>query len=363
MEFHFPQRVHLGQGVSQKFGLAAKESGARVLLLADGAFDGSKELGILTHSLERASVPYLVLPRNPRQNLAEALKEAVTVAQASRMDVLASLGGADQLSLGRAVVTDLAKQKAVPYFEVPSGVCYPLLLRPEAFLSTGHPSDVRFTPFTASAGHQIFLDPHMTTGQSPKASVGALLEALFYAVEACLHDSSGLTEQSLLLGAMESIWSTLKKIYENPANAEYRHLATQAGFNIATACALGPRGVGFSFAFTLSGLAGLSTSAFGSLLLAPLLEFHAPKAGARLRLLARAFGYEIREGDEASIGPKIAQDVRKFLNAHKLPLRLADYKLVDTQISQAVDVVRGLDLRRGGILESDQLSDFVQTVL
>lgn len=363
MEFHFPQRVHVGQGISQKFGLAAKEAGARVLLLADGAFDGSKELGILTHSLDRASVPYLVVARNPRQNLTEALKEAVTVAQASRMDVLAALGNADQLSLGRAVVAELSKTKSVPYFEVPSGVCYPLLLRPEAFLSTGHPSDVRFFPFTPPTNHQIFLDPHMATGQSPKAAVGALLEALFYAVEACLHDASGLTEQSLLVGAIESVWSTLKKIYDNPANAEYRLLSTQAGFNISAACALLPRGVGVSFSFTLSGLAGLSTASFGSLFLAPLLEFHAPKAGSRLRLLARAFGYEAVEGDEATLGPKIAQDVRKFLNANRLPLRLADYKLVDTQISQAVDVVRGLDLRRGGILEAEQLGDFVQNVL
>ena len=363
MEFHFPQRVHLGQGVSQKFGLAAKESGQRVLILTDPAFDGGKELGILTHSLDRAAVPYLVLPRKTRQSLAEALKEAVTVAQASRMDVLAALGGADQLSLGRAAVIDLSATKTVPYLEVPSGICYPLLLRPEAFLSTGHPSDVRFLPFSTSAVHQIFLDPHMATGQSPKSSVASLLEALFYAVEACLHDSTGLTEQSLLVGAVESIWSTLRQIYENPANAEYRLLATQAGFNIAVACALGPRGAGLSFSYTLAGLAGLSTSAFGSLLLAPLLEGYAPKAGARLKILARAFGYEVAPGDEATLAPKIAQDVRKFLNAHKLPLRLADYKLVDTQITQAVDVVRGLDLRRGGILESDQLADFVRTIL
>jgi alcohol dehydrogenase class IV len=118
-----------------------------------------------------------------------------------------------------------------------------------------------------------------------------------------------------------------------------------------------------TFAFTLAGLAGLSTSSFGSLLLAPLLEFHAPKAGLRLRPLARAFGHEAREGDEAALGPKMAQDVRKFLSTLQLPLRLADYKLVDTQIAQAVDVVRGLDLRRGGILETDELPDFVRTVL
>jgi len=101
----------------------------------------------------------------------------------------------------------------------------------------------------APAGHQIFLDPHMATGQTSKASVAALLEALFYAVEACLYDGSGLTEQSLLVGAVEAVWTTLKKIYENPANAEYRLLATQAGFDISMACALGPRGTGVTFEY------------------------------------------------------------------------------------------------------------------
>lgn len=363
MDFRFPQHVYLGQGVSQKFGLTAKSAGARVLLLTDGAFDGSKELGILTHSLQRASVPYLVLPRNPRQNLSEALDEAVSVAKASRMDILAALGGADQLSLGRAAVMALSPDAAVPYFEVPSGICYPLLLRPEAFLSTGHPSDVRFLPFGTAAPHHIFLDPHMATGQTPKASVSALLEALFYAVEACLHDASSLMEQSLLNGAIEAIWTTLKKIYENPANAEYRLQAAQAGFNIAVACGLGSRGTGVTFAFALAGLAGLSTSAFGSLFLAPLLDDYAAKGGVRLKGMARAFGITVADGDEASLGPRVAQDVRKFLNTHHLPLRLADYHLVDTQISQAVDVVRGLELRRGGILEPDQLPEFVRHVL
>lgn len=362
MEFCFPQRVHLGQGVSQKFGLTAKENGARVLLLIDGAYDGSKELGILTHSLERASVPFLVVPRGPRQNLAEALDAAVQVAQASRMDILAALGGADQLSLGRAVAMELGKRSSVTYFEVPSGVCYPLLLRPEVFLSTGHPSDVRFQPFAVQGPHHIFLDPHMATGQTPKASVSALLEALFYAVEACLHDSSTLMEQSLLHGAVEAVWSTLKQIYENPANAEYRLQATQAGFNIAAACALGPRGAGVSFAYTLAGLAGLSTSAFGSLFLAPLLDNYASRGGRRLTSLARAFGIAVAEGDEASLGPRVAQDVRKFLNTHRLPIRLADYHLVDSQVSQAVDVVRGLEIRRGGILEPEHLPEFVRQI-
>lgn len=363
MEFHFPQRVHLGQGVSQKFGLAAKGVGERVLLLADAALDGTKELGIITHSLERASVPYLVVTRQPRKSLADSLTEVVDVAKASRLDVLAALGGNDQLSLGRAAVTEVAAFKKVAYLEVPTGVCYPLLLRPEAFLATGHAANLRFLPFEPPAGHTVFLDPHMATGQSSKTSVAALLEALFYGVEACLHDTTGLTEQSLLTGAIGALWSTLKKIYENPANAEYRLLAAQAGFNIAVGCALVPRGAGLTFAFTLAGLAGLSTSAFGSLLLPPLLEDFAPRGGQRLLALASAFGYTAEEGREADLGPKMAQDIRKFLSAHQLPLRLADYKLVDTQITQSADVVRGLDLRRGGILEPDQLADLIRTVL
>jgi len=361
MVFHFPQTVSLGQGMSQRLGLLTKDLGSRVLLLVDSAYDGSKELGILTHSLERASVPYLVLSRGARETMAEALAEATTVARASRMGVLAVLGGPDQLALGRSAINSLGEKTATPYFEIPTFSCYPLLLRPEVFLSTGHPSDVRFVPFTSPSHHHVLLDPYMATGQSSKAAVSSLLEALFYAVETFLHQNAGLTEQSLLLGAIEKIWSTLHQIYENPANAEYRLLTTQAGFNIMAAASLLPRGTGMTFAFVLAGLAGISTGAFGSLLLAPLLEDYSHRAGTRVLALSQAFGQEA--GDESTVGPKIAQDVRKFLNAHQLPLRLADYKLVDTQLTQAVDVVRGMEILRGGVLEPDHLPDFVRSVL
>lgn len=363
MEFHFPQQTHLAQGICQKIGPTARDLGTRVLLLTDPAFVGSQELGIVTASLDRAGVSHLVLARNPRHSPAEAHREAVTVARASRMDVLAAFGGSDQLSLGRLVSDELSAAAPIPYLEIPTTVCYPLLLRAEAFMTSGHPSDLRFIPFSASAGHHIFLDPYLTIGQTPKASVASLLEALFYAVEVCLHEATDLVSQSLLIGAVSVLWTNLKKIHDDPAKVEYRAQASEAGFAIATACALGPRGTGVSFGFLLAGLAGLSTSAFGSLLLAPILEFHAAKAGSRLGPLAKAFGFDLVEGEEGRLGPKIAQEVRKFMNQHKLPLRLAEYKLVDTQINQAVDVTRGLGLVRGGVLDPDSLPDFLRSIL
>ncbi len=363
MEFHFPQRVRLGQGISQQLGLAAKETGARALLLTESAFESGKELGILTHSLERAGVPYLVLSKGSRQSTLDYHKEALSIANASRMDVLVALGGSDLLSLARAVANELGEKKTLPYFELPTGVCSPLLLRGEAFLTTGHPSDMRFLPLTTNLKHQIFIDPHLSTGQTPKTSVTLLLEALFLATEGYLHEAAGLMEQSLLEGAIQTLWSSLKKIAENPANVEYRYLAAQAGLNIAVALALLPRSTGLTFSHALSGIANVPTSSFGSLFLAPFVETFGPRTGTKLPQLARAFDLADYEGAPETLGPKIAQEVRRFLNTSKLPMRLTEYQLGDTQLSVAVDVVRGLSLPRGGILTPEGLQEFVQLVL
>jgi len=363
MDFCFPQQVHLGQGVSQRFGLSAKDCGSRVLLLADEALEGSQELSVLLEGLERAGVAHLVVSRPAQQSLEEARIEAVAVANASRMDVLAAVGGSDQLSLGRAVAASLSALSPVPYLEVPTAVCFPLLLRPEAFVSTGHPSAVRFVPFPPGRVHHIFLDPHLTTAQTAKASVASLVEALFYGVELYLKDSANLIHQGLTLAAIEALWSSLRRIHDNPSHAEYRLVASEAGFAISAAAALGPRSTGVSFAYVLAGLAGLATSTMGSLMLAPLLEGHSAGAGVRLVPLARAFGLEPSEGPGPELAGRMAQEVRRELNTYQLPLRLTDYKLVDTQISQAVDVVRGLDLRRSGVLDPEHLPDFVRRVL
>lgn len=350
MEFHFPQHVHLGQGAAQKFGLTAKGLGSRVLLLVETT-EASQPLTILTHSLERASVPFLVQSREGRP-WPEALLEAVHVAQGSRVDVVASLGGGDQLSLGRAVLTELGLSRALPYLEVPSEVCYPLLLRPETFV--GHPSQSPFQPFVAGASHHLFLDPHCAQGTT-RATASSLLEALFYAVEAYLQEGAPVTVRSLALGAVEVLWSGLKALGDR---AESRLAQTQAGFNVALACSLGPRGTALTLASTLAGLAGLPIASLASLFLAPLVEGLGPGGG--FAPLAQAFGVTVRPGDEASLGARVAQEVRKALNTHRLPLRLADHRLVESQINQAADLVRGLDLARGGVLHADHLAEFLQ---
>jgi len=356
MEFHFPQHVHLGQGASQKFGLTAKGLGARVLLLVDEAFEGSQPLSILTHSLERAAVPSLIHARGARQGFSEAFLEAVHLAQGGRVDVVAALGSGDQLSLGRAVVSELALSRPLPYLEVPSDVCYPLLLRPEVFVP-GHPAELKFSPFVPPGPHHVFLDPHAASGTT-KALASSHLEALFYATEAFLHEGSSVTARSLLAGAIEVLWSTVKTLNHDPAHGEARLATTQAGFNVALACALGPRGTALTLAHTLAGLADLPGTALGSLFLAPLIE----DVGGwnRWEALGRAFGVTVGSGDEASLGPRIAQEVRKVLNTHRLPLRLTDYRLVESQLNQAVDVVRSLDLGRGGVLDGDHLGAFLQ---
>lgn len=355
MEFHFPQHVHLGQGASQKFGLTAKGLGSRVLLLVDEAFEGSQPLTILTHSLERASVPVLVHARGARQSFAEAFLEAVHLAQGGRADVVAALGGGDQLSLGRAVVSELALSRPLPYLEVPSEVCYPLLLRPEAFVP-GHPGDLRFSGFVPPVVHHVFLDPHAASGTT-KALASGHLEALFYATEAFLHEGASVTSQSLLAGAIEVLWSNVKALHQGPAHTEARLASTQAGFGVSLACALGDRGTGLTLAYTLAGLADLPSAALASLFLAPLIE--GSSASRRMEALGRAFGVVV-SGDQASLGPRVAQEVRKVLNTHRLPLRLADYQLVESQLNQAVDVVRGLETGRGGVLGVDQLGAFLQ---
>ncbi len=363
MDFFFPQKVKLGQGVSLNVGFAAKEEGARALLTTEGAWEDSKELSIVSQALDRASVPYILLTKNATQAADRFIEEAASVIRASRADVVVTLGGNSLLSLGRTAVWRSQAQKPPALIEVPVSVCFPLLLRREAFVGSGHPSDLRFEPLPEGWRHRIFLDPHMATGQTPASSISSLLETLFFAVEAFYQDSCGLTEESLLLGAIEELWQRMAKIYESPANVENRHAAVQAGFNIALALGLMPRGAGLTLAFVLGSLLETAPTAFGSLFLAPFLEQLAGRSPEKTQRLARAFQAEQWDGPASALGPKLAQDVRKFLNTYKLPLRLADYGIVDTQIILAADVVRSMKLGRSSLLDSDSLEAFLRQIL
>ena len=372
MDFHFPQKIRLGQGVSQHVGLAAKEGGSRTLLLTESSFDSSKELTILTQSLERAGVAFIVLSKGTEQSSSSFLSEAATLGRASRAESIMVLGGNTLLSWGRALAIEISKgQKdsngkkstaGLPYIEVPTSTCFPLLLREEAFLDSMHPSELRFINTPLFHKHRIFLDPHMVTGITAVTSVTGLLETLFFAVEAYYSELSGLTEQSLLLGAIGAIWSNLEKIYKNPAAIEHRWITFQAGWNVALALALIPRNVGLTLTLVLGGLIGLPATALGSLFLAPFLEVYGPKSVERTQRLAQVMGAGGWDGAVESLGPKLAQDVRKFLNVYQLPLRLTDYQAVEAQTVLAADVVQGLNVGNGGLLPAKDLPEFLQFV-
>lgn len=371
MDFHFPQKIRLGQGASQHVGLAAKESGARVLLMAEAVYEGSKELAILTQSLDRAVVPYMLHFRKENLPPKAYLDEAVSLVEASHCEALVSLGSHILLSFARWVALEAARVQTektgqpqeFPLIEVPTTSCFPLLLRDEGFLSLGHPSELNFFPAPLSEKHRIYLDPHMVTNLTPKSSVTALMETLFFAVEAYFHSGSGLLEQSLLLGAIEALWKNMRNILENPANVEYRLTTYQAGFNIALALAVLPRSPGFSLSFVLSAVVNLPPAALGSLFLAPFLEVYGPKGGERLRKLSQALAVGETEDTLETIGARLAQEIRKFLNINKLPLRLSDYRVVETQLILAADVVKAMNLPRGSLLESEELPEFLKTVV
>jgi hypothetical protein len=92
------------------------------------------------------------------------------------------------------------------------------------------------------------------------------------------------------------------------------------------------------------------------------LENYGPKAPERIASLAGAFGLSDYEGGVETLGPKIAQEVRRFLNMSKLPMRLGEFQLVETQIHVAADVVRGFSLARGGVLDAEKLTEFLSQI-
>lgn len=385
MEFNYPQKLRLGLGVSQQVGLAAKELGHRALILTEASYAGTKELSIITSSLERAAVNFIVLEKIEGQAAPNLLTEAVTLGRAGHVDLVIALGSSTVLSLGRAISMEIPKALSVaappqapnpdgtlpkppknpaglPYLEVPTTHCYPLLLREEGFIGSSHPGEIRFFSVPLGSKHRIYLDPHMTTGLTPATSVASHLESLFFGIEALFHESAGVLEEGLILNAVGHLWANLKNIYDNPANVHFRDEAYQAGLSVALACSTVPRCAGLSACFVIAGVASLPPSAIGCVFLAPYLELYGAKAAVRLKKLAAAMGIVDEESDEATLAQRLAQEIRKFLNQYSLPMRLRDFKLVDAEITLAADIVKGLGVRRGGLLDTDNLPAFLKEV-
>ena len=335
MEFCFPQKVEIGLGTSQQVGLLAREVGTRALVISEPVNGGGREKVVLGQILERAGVRSLSLEFLEGQNPHKLIKEASTLAKTGFAEMICTLGSMKVLSIGRK----LAMELGLPLFELPTNPLLPFLLREEGCLGTGEPSE-----------WEIFEAPL-------KNPLTILL--VFLALEASTWAGCDPISRTLSESVLQ-MWPLAKTVFDQPTKAEYRLDSFFSGLALAQVLAQVPRGPGLTALTILSNITKMPAYGGGGVLLPHFVENYLWKRPGLLIRCAHALGFEGEYSDDQIGAETLAREIRKSLSGFGLPLRFQEMGLIESEISLASEMVRGVTLKKGFPLDDDEIAIFLK---
>ncbi len=355
MEFCFPQKVKIGLGTSQQVGLLAREVGTRALVISEPVNGGGREKVVLGQILERAGVRSLSLEFLEGQNPHKLIKEASTLAKTGFAEMICTLGSMKVLSIGRK----LAMELGLPLFELPTNPLLPFLLREEGCLGTGEPSEWEIFEAPLKNPLTILLDPYLATGATPLISVAGFVDMVFLALEASTWAGCDSISRTLSESVLQ-MWPLAKTVFDQPTKAEYRLDSFFSGLALAQVLAQVPRGPGLTALTILSNITKMPAYGGGGVLLPHFVENYLWKRPGLLIRCAHALGFEGEYSDDQIGAETLAREIRKSLSGFGLPLRFQEMGLIESEISLASEMVRGVTLKKGFPLDDDEIAIFLK---
>lgn len=355
MDFHFPQKLKIGLGVSQQAGVIARSFGTRALVLCQPVNAGSREAQVVTQILERGGVKHYLINYLEGQNAADFLKEAKRIAKAGYTEVILTLGDTRLLSLGRK----LADETSQPLIELPTSPVVPFLLRQEGWIGTGHPAE--WQVFSTTTVPTVLLDPYLATGTPAIPSLAAYAEMVLLGLECASWEGADPLSLTLFDGVLAG-WTRTKEVQADPTKAENRLEGFYSGLALAQMLAQGPRGPVWTALTVLQGITSLPAHSGAPVVLPALVEQQLHRRPGLVARTARGLGLEGEFTDDAQGAEALARALRRDLKDFGLPLRFQELSLLESELSLAADMVQALDLRKGFLLDGEALGPFLKGV-
>jgi hypothetical protein len=242
MVFNFKQEVHVTPGVSQKVGFLARQVGSRTAILTESLLADTKEVGVVTQSLQRAQVQYLVLEYSPTEGKESFIQEALSMVIASHADSMIVLGSQELIHLGRivysryiAVEKDQEPRPELCIQEIPTTFVFPYLFSPVALGVEGYPPRPELIDYTFGKEHLVLMDPLILQVNTPVAMAGSLFQLAFGAFETLLH----ITSNQVALGAATQVLiqslQMMGEAFEQPGDQRVRQKVLELGLALGIA--------------------------------------------------------------------------------------------------------------------------------
>jgi len=379
LQLHIPSRVFLGRETLSRLGGVAENFGARALLVPDSILADGPLPGRISEILKRKGIQLILAAGIEADSFHDVVAEIVSLAKASRTQMIIGLGGIRTLSTAKCAaalaggdrrVDDLLDGYPVTsprcsFIQIPTTFRDPFLLSHQLLMLDSRNRRARILEIPGLVPDAVILDPALTETLPEKYVISTLLDTFLYALEGYLSLKNNFLSESLFLKSLALVDGALKILGDPQHQEEFRDRACQAGISAAMGLAMSRLGAGSGLAFALGGRFAVPKSLLAAMMIPPVLEYGAAAAPDKLARIAVILEADVRGMKPAQAAFRAVELMRERLGARIGELRIPNLRIRRDEMADTAEFVHSYPMIKDmpGSLGVKDLQDMIRRAL
>ncbi|MDR1894717.1 MAG: iron-containing alcohol dehydrogenase [Spirochaetales bacterium] len=379
LQFFIPSRIYLGQNSLSRVGSVAEKYGVRALLVSDSSLLEMDLRERLAEILGRKGIRLILAQGVDTTATGDFIEEILSLARASRTEMIISLGGIRTLSVAKAAsalynwessvddlldgeLPDLKQIPKLPYIEIPTTCRNPFMLNNQFLILDGRNMRNRIMEVTGSIPDAVIMEPQLGASLSQKYTLSTLLDSFLYALEGYLSLKNNFFSDSLFLKSLSLLDSALE-ILDNPEYTDdFLNKTFQAGLCASVGLSMSRLGVGAALAFALGGRFELPKSLVAAMMIPTMLEYGALAAPDKMARVAVILEPDTRKLPPSAAAVKAVEIMRIRLGKHIGELRIPNLKIPSDEMTDLAEFIHTYPMIRDlpGALSSKDIRDMIR---
>jgi alcohol dehydrogenase class IV len=346
-----PTRILFGDGVISEVGLECKKLGiARALIVTDKILRDKTDLVARAEKALGARLGAVYDGVVPDTGVG-VIDDGAAFARARGCDGLVSLGGGSAIDTAKGMAIVMTEggsirehqgasrlsRRQTPHIAIPttagtgSEVSLYIVVKDEVAHEKMHFMEDRIIPDVA------ILDPALTLGMPAMLTAATGMDALTHAIEAYTGINRNPIADGQALQAIRMVAEFLPRAVAEPLDKVARGQMLLAA-NIA-GTAFNSTGVGLvhAMAHVIGARHGVHHGTANAICLPHVIRFNSDELGVRYRDVALALGVDVRDLSDEDAGEAAARAVEALLARVKLPARLRDVGVPETDLARCAE--------------------------
>ncbi|MFP4010763.1 MAG: iron-containing alcohol dehydrogenase [Spirochaetaceae bacterium] len=356
--FDLPASVIFGPDAVNRVAQAAADYGTRALLVTEAVQREQGTVARVADLCARREVNLIVHADLPMRSTSAAVHELVTLARASRTQVVIGLGGMRVLAAARAAAVavpsgnslyrmldgEAPQEPPLPFVQIPTSFRDHFTFNSRFVITEADSRRPRAITTPRAVARTVLYDPKLGMSLSTKYAASTMMDILLAAVEGYLSTRSAFLSDTLFLRAVDTIKEAVDDVLRSGDSPASRQRATEAGLLTAVGLSVSSQGAGGALTYAMNSRFGVPKSWLATALLPHVLDYHAGVRPEKVAKIARALGEDVPGISNQDDAGQASTVTRRLIGKLSLPARLQDFGLTLDDMVESAEIAAGLEM-------------------